>query len=570
MHAALLTALRASGSADDARAAYHAEGAGDADVVLEVAPRAARRAASLAAHREAAAQFQRALRFAAGRPAAQVAELYDGLATQLSLVDRWQESADARLAALPLWRAAGNRVREGDGLRRLSRALWRLCRGAEADAAAHEALAVLEPLPPGPELAWAYANLAAASMLNSDGEPAIKLARRSAELAERLQQPDVLSDALNTEACAAGNLGRPWDELMRRALQVALDAGLEEQAGRAYANLHAFQNGERLLAEADRTYQEGVAYCDAHDVSTFGTCLRGERTAWLEHVGRWDEAVALCEELLSRTGPSPINRLNPLVSLGKVRARRGDPTAWDALDEAATGSDGTEEPQWISVVRLARAEAAWLAGREDDAAVEVARAAAVAGMCDAWTQAEVSVWQRRLGQPVQPPLAVAGPWALQLEGRDVEAAEAWNALGCRYEAAMARLDSGDEGALRQALRDLDALGATAVATVTRREMRRRGLSSVPAGPRAATREHRFGLTRREQEVLHLVATGLPNADISRRLFISERTVDHHVTAVLAKMGVPSRGVAAREAHRLGLVDIPMPRSSGARREGTAR
>jgi DNA-binding NarL/FixJ family response regulator len=99
----------------------------------------------------------------------------------------------------------------------------------------------------------------------------------------------------------------------------------------------------------------------------------------------------------------------------------------------------------------------------------------------------------------------------------------------------------------------------------------RGLGlSAPVGPRAATRAHRFGLTRREQEVLHLVAAGLPNADISRRLFISERTVDHHVTAVLTKMGVRSRGLAAREAHRLGLVDLPTPRPAGdVAAEGTA-
>ena len=85
-------------------------------------------------------------------------------------------------------------------------------------------------------------------------------------------------------------------------------------------------------------------------------------------------------------------------------------------------------------------------------------------------------------------------------------------------------------------------------------MRRRGVTGVPAGPRSATRAHRLGLTLREQEVLALVAAGLPNGDISRRLFISQRTVDHHVSALLTKMGVASRTAAAREAARLGLLD----------------
>lgn len=165
LHAAVLAALRAASSHDDARMAYHAEGAADRAAVLDYAPRAARAAAELASHREAVAQYERALRFATGSEAASLAALYDGLASEAGLVDRWQTSADARQAALALWRQADDPVREGDTLRLLTRALWRLCRGAEAVAAAEQALSVLEPLPPTRELAWAYANLAGQRML---------------------------------------------------------------------------------------------------------------------------------------------------------------------------------------------------------------------------------------------------------------------------------------------------------------------------------------------------------------------------------------------------------------------
>jgi DNA-binding NarL/FixJ family response regulator len=86
-------------------------------------------------------------------------------------------------------------------------------------------------------------------------------------------------------------------------------------------------------------------------------------------------------------------------------------------------------------------------------------------------------------------------------------------------------------------------------------MRELGLRAVPRGPRPATRSAPAGLTAREQEVLVLVSAGLADREISARLFISERTVNHHVSAVLAKIGVSSRTAAAREAARLGLEPV---------------
>ncbi len=127
MHARILDALRGLGCDDDAVLAFHAEAAGDGPAVLSYARRAAQRAGELASHREAAAQFERALRFSAGVKPATVAELYDSLADELSKIDRWDDVAGARQRALALWREAGDRLREGDTLRKLSRAMWLLC-----------------------------------------------------------------------------------------------------------------------------------------------------------------------------------------------------------------------------------------------------------------------------------------------------------------------------------------------------------------------------------------------------------------------------------------------------------
>jgi DNA-binding CsgD family transcriptional regulator/tetratricopeptide (TPR) repeat protein len=552
VHARILAALEAAGCDDDAQLAFHAEGAGDGPAALRYAAAAARRAAELASHREAAAQFERALRFAAGTAPATAAALCDGLAREAVLLDRWQDAVDAGERALELWRRAGNRLREGATLCQLSRPMWRSCRGREATAAAEAAVAILEPLGPSSELAWAYARLAGQRMLDGQSDAAIGLSRWAQALAESLHVPEVLSDALNTEGCAAADQGADWATSMHRALEIAVAEGLQAQAGRAYSNFHSILCGQRRFDEADRYFADGVAYCEEHDIRTYATCLRGARADALENLGRWEESVALSEEMLTRSGTSPVNRINPLISLGKIRARQGALSCWGYLDEAEAAADGTGEPQWIMPVRLARAEAYWLEGQPDRAAREAELADDVCASGDAWERGAVAAWLRRTGSPRPPRGDLAEPYRLQTAGDSEEAARVWTGLGCPYDAALALYDSPAEAAIREALTIFTDLGALAAAQITRQKMRLLGIRSIPAGPRSATRAHPLGLTRREREVLDLICAGHSNAQIAAKLFISTKTVDHHVSAVLAKLDAPTRNVAASHAVRLGL------------------
>ena len=130
----------------------------------------------------------------------------------------------------------------------------------------------------------------------------------------------------------------------------------------------------------------------------------------------------------------------------------------------------------------------------------------------------------------------------------------WAGLGCPYEAALALHDASEESALRQALQIFTGLGAPAATQLTRHKMRQLGFRSIPAGPRTATRADPLGLTRREREVLELICAGQTNAEIAAGLFLSAKTVDHHVSAVLAKLGTPTREAAAAHAARLGVAD----------------
>ena len=554
LHGRVLAALEARDGADASLLAHHAEGAGDAAGVLRHAPRAARGSAALGAHREAAAQYQRALRFAGGLDAPARAPLYEGLAGECALLDRWEEAEAALRVALDLRRGMRDDRSAGEDLYQLAKALWRLCRGGEAAEAAHEAVRVLEPLGPGTELAWAYAYLSAFRMDAGDDDDAIALGEKALTLGERFGQDDVVSYALNTIGSALGDRTEEGFPYLERALKVALDGDMQEAAGRAYSNLQAVSSGSHRFEDAERYYLEGIAYCEERELGVFSTCLMGGRADTLMTLGRWDEAEALSRRMLDRPRISPVNRLNPLIVLGSIHGRRGDDGADELLDEALALAEGTGEPQWIAPVRSARAELRWLSGDPDRARDEVGSIYPDAlGHVDPWAMGALALLLHRVQALDDVPVGLPEPYALEIAGDRRGAGAAWERLGRPYDAALARMGSSHESALRDALETFDRLGARVAASATRSRLRRIGVKGVPRGPRPATSAAPAGLTTREQEVLALVSEGLANKEISQRLFISERTVDHHVSAVLSKIGVSSRTAAAREATRLGIV-----------------
>ncbi|HEX5466466.1 MAG TPA: LuxR C-terminal-related transcriptional regulator [Candidatus Limnocylindrales bacterium] len=562
LHRAALAALEGTPSdrapADHARLAYHAEMAGDGAAVLRHAPRAARYAAEMRSHHEAAAQYLRALRFAAALPPRERAELHEARATELSLIDQWEECAAELQQALALWQEVGDELRYGALHRPLARSLWRLCRGEESERLAEEGLRILKGLPESPALAWAYAHLGAVRGDDSRDAEGIELSEVALDLGRRLDLPRVRSYALNTIGCSLIALGRDGWGHLEEALQIARDADAEDEAGRGYANLYQFAVGSLKVAAYEWAYEEAMRYCEEHDLGTYSLCLNGSRSEALVLLGRWDEALALSHQSLGRVA-SPINRLHLLIPQAAIQARRGGHDRWALLDETKVLADGTGEPPWRVLVAAARVEAAWFEDRveafrpEAEAVLALARSTG-----DPLLIASLAVPMVRAGLLTAEerdllPLPVEAPVAHSMRGEHEAAAALWAEFDHPYEAAMAHFDSGTEAGLRRALELLAPLGAEAAAGVVRRALRDLGVQAVPRGARPTTRANPYQLTEREREVLTLVAGGLANGQIAERLFISERTVEHHVSAVLAKVGARSRVAAAREAIRLGLV-----------------
>jgi DNA-binding CsgD family transcriptional regulator len=304
---------------------------------------------------------------------------------------------------------------------------------------------------------------------------------------------------------------------------------------------------------AEEVYEVGLEYCESHDIPTYANCLVGGQVVVLEATGRFDEAMALGLGRMSAADLSPVNRLSTHFTVGKILARRGDSGAWEQLDTALADGTALGEAQYLVLIQLARAEAHWLEGDVEAARAACAAAAETNDQIDAASRGLLNTWLVRLGLEPEPG-PVEPAYAAQLGG-DVDAAvRIWEDLGAPYDAAMTLLDGSEEDHWREAVARFDSLGTEATARVARRKLRDAGARGVPVGPRRTTRAHPHGLTRREQEVLTELAQGQTNEEIAGRLVISAKTVDHHVSSVLAKLGVANRHEAITKARRLGLLD----------------
>jgi DNA-binding CsgD family transcriptional regulator/tetratricopeptide (TPR) repeat protein len=558
LHRAVLRALSTSahGSVDPARLSHHADAAGDVEAVLRYAPEAGERAAGLCVHREAADQFARALRHGAALTPERRAELWNRRSYESYLSQQFDAAVDSRRAALALHQELGDRVREGDDRRWLSRLAWFAADRATAVREGRHAVELLEAEPPGRELAMAYSNASQLAMLAGDVGEAIECGELAIALAERLGETEILVHALNNVGSAEVHGDLPGGVAkLERSLALAVEAGFEEHVARAYTNLAAGFVWAHAYASADRYLSVGIAYCADHDLDPWRVYMTG----WLARLrfeqGRWDEAAENATAVLREPNVPAASRITPLVMLGRLRARRGDPHPWVPLDEALELARQSDELQRLAPVAAARAEAHTLDGTAASVAAETDETLALAlERDDPWAVGELCAWRRRAGveDDVEPGSA-AEPFALELAGRWEAAAECWDELGCPYEAALARADSRVEAALHEALAVFQRLGAVPATRMVTQRLRSAGIHSIARGPRRSTINNPGQLTSRQVEILQLLADGLTNAEIAARLYITPKTVAHHVSAILGKLGVRSRRQASAEAARLGVL-----------------
>ncbi|GHI10071.1 hypothetical protein AQI88_41670 [Streptomyces cellostaticus] len=525
LHRDALDGLTAAG-AEPARLAHHAQEADQGPAVLCHAPAAARRAAALGAHRQAAEHYAQALRFADPLPAADRAELLEAYGDACGRLGRDDEAVDALRQALECLGERRERAQEAALLARGAYYLWRNGRGAEALETGRLARAAADRSRPGPGQAAAYAWLAVLLMLSREIPEAVRTGRRAVELAERYGQQHPLAQALNAVGSAQWFCEPELAEAtLVRSLEAARSVGDDAAVGMAMTNIGTGAGEIRRYTTAGPWLHQAIAWCGARDFDAH----RSYAAAWwarcLFERGRWAEAEAALADVDPAAGTSA--RIVALTVLGRLQARRGDPRAAGTLDSAWDLAERTESLQRLWPVAAARAELAWLAGRPTDHLVRPTYELAVR-LDHGWAVGELGQWL----DPGRTPCshAAAEPYRLP----PAEAATAWEALGCPYEAGLAL--ARDPEQLPRALHQLERLGARAAADRIAEQLRQQGRRA----PRRSTLTHPDGLTARQAEVLALLEEGLRDTEIAQRLHISTKTVGHHVSAVLAKLGVRSR------------------------------
>jgi DNA-binding CsgD family transcriptional regulator len=555
LHRRALVALESMERPDLARLVHHAEAAGDRNALLHYAPAAGERAARLSSHREAAAHFERALRFADDLDSEDRIDLLERRSYECYVTDQIDAAIDARKRALEEHRRRADRVRQGDAHRWLSRLAWFAGDRKTAEQEAQLAIDLLEPLTPGPELAMAYSNIAQLRMLEYAHADAVVWGERAIDLAERLGNDEIVVHALNNVGTAElqGGLADGTPKL-ERSLDLALSAGMHEHAARAFTNLATISVKRRNFEPAGRHLEAGIAFCRERDLDSWLLYMTGFLAQAKLDTGDWEGAADAAETVIRHPRVAAPSKITPLTVLGRLHARRGDSDVWGVLDEARQLSAGTGELQRLAPVAAARAEARWLAGQDDRVQEETTVALELAlASADEWSAGELWTWRRRAGIDDAVSVdAAAEPFAFELAGDVERAAGLWRSLGCPYEAALALAWADGEEPLRRSVTELQELGAARASARVARILRERGIRGVSLGPRVSTRENPAGLTRRELEVLKLLGEGLRNREIASQLFLSEKTVDHHVSAILRKLGVETRGQAVAEAAQLGI------------------
>ncbi len=556
LHRRVLAALAGPGrDTPAARLVHHAVAAHDRDAISRYAPQAAREATARAAYREAGAQWRIALKQGRPRDEAEHMDWLESFATIAGLNTWSDESLQALRDLEKFATAAGDVARAATARAKQCGPLVALLRHAEATAAIHHALAMVEPLTPAAVHALLWSLESWQRMLDRDYDESIAWGRRAIELAESLGEQVTRDRAQISTGAALLFVDYPAGAAMLLGVRDRRQAEGNHFGLASALSMIGSGSGELMhLREAEGYLRESVRICEAHDYN--GTYAEAWLALCLMLRGQWDEAATVASTALPKVEGTNMTRLMALLALARLRLRRGDPGADEALEEARLMAEGSGTLQRMAPTACARAEAAFVRGDPARVAAEVNVALPLAqSKGHPWFVGELNYWLWRTGAIETAPAGCAEPYTLEIAGRWREAAAAWQRLDCPYEGARA-LSLGDAAAQQEALAIFDGLGARPAAESLRRTLRDAGVRGVARGVRDSTRSNPCGLTAAEMKVLQLMCQDLRNAEIAERLHRSVRTVDHHVAAVLAKLGVESRQEAVRRAKREGWLAGP--------------
>jgi DNA-binding CsgD family transcriptional regulator/tetratricopeptide (TPR) repeat protein len=557
LHARMLTAYEASGRTDPAVITHHAVRAGDRQRIRQAAMAAGSTAARSGAHQQAAEFYCLAMESGNELSSAEEAELLELLAAEYYLTDQLDEAIDACERALGARRLMNSPAELSADHHSLAVYEWYNADRGGADNHAAQAVSVASAAVESTEssrlvsLGHAFAMQAYLAMQSTDLRHAASLLDRAKEVAA-VAADSALSVRIEIiEGICAVIAG---DQAGREAVLTIMRSAprhLDEIYSSGYSNLTYLDVEQRRLGDAEKLFTISLPMTIERDLPICRVWQLGARGRLSLLTCEWDDALTDAATVLDGRS-APLTRTWPHLIRGLIALRRKG-FGVDDLAEAWSLARGYGDPIRVLPTIAALAEQAWICGQvaaeltEWRGLLEHSRSPGLE-----WARGDVAMWLRRL-DPTVTADDVALPYRLYLDGDISGAAAEFERLGTPYESALALTETRDEDCVRRGLEMLDRMEATAVASRVRLGLRTSGIGTVPARRRRSTLVNPVGLTQRQLEVLRLMGDGMTNTEMALRLYLSARTIDHHVAAILSKLDVDNRRQAVRRGRELGVI-----------------
>jgi DNA-binding CsgD family transcriptional regulator len=536
------------------RIIHHAKNANEYELVVHYAPLGAKLAASVGAHIEASKLYLSAIEYYQGNDKDVLIQFYEAYAYECYLTNQIKEAIIYTGKLLNSWKHKNDLEKVGNSLRFLSRLWWFEGNRNQSEKFGFEAIEVLDTQPDSGIKAMAFSNMSQLKMLSDQPVECLYWGEKAIALARELNDEETLSHALNNVG-AVQVFRQPTKEkgiqLLQQSLSIALKNSYHEHAARAYTNLSSVEVKIKDYAAAKKVLEEGIQYCEERDLDSWTKYMLSFKARLNLETGQWKEAERLAVNLLENEKQAPVIKIGALTVLATIRMRCGIPDALALLLEAKKMAFATQELQRIIPALVALLEYEWITGNTfiEEESLQL-------NLIDHSDQilqnSEFAFWLLKVRKQRLPIGKMYAGYDVSDEETCHKAALLWAELGCPYEQAIV-LFEGNEDDKRKAVVIVQGLDAGAVYEKMKQEMRASGIKKIPRGIRETTRLNPAQLTIRELDILQLLQQNMQNKEIADRLFISAKTVDHHISAILLKLEVNSRAKAVTEAHRLGIL-----------------
>ncbi len=541
---------------DIERIVHYAKNSNDNTIVVQYAPVAARKAACAGAHLEASKLFLTAIEYANGNNRDLLIEFYEAYAYECYLTNQIKEAIIFQGKALNLWQEKNDIEQEGNSMRLLSRLWWIEGNRDNAEKFGKKAIDILQTQPTSKAKAMAFSNMSQLKMFSEETFECIEWGNIAITMAREISDDEILCHALGNVGTAHWRV-QPLEEtgkkLLLESLNIALKKSFHDHAARAYTSIIYNSIEFKQYEVANQFLQNGINYCEERDLDSSKNYILSLKARILLEAGNWDEAVSITKNLLTIPGQPAIVKIGALVTLASIEIRKGNPDALLHLQEAKTLALVTKEHQRIIPVMIAILEYEWLTSKKIIAEEELNACIDLVQKIDNTSQnSKFCFWLYKARKKEMNIQELYKPYMFLKEGKAVLAATFWKMTGCPFELAFA-LSEGNEEDKRNALPLFQKLGADAVYEKIKMEMRAKGIKKIPRGLRQSTKTNPAQLTNRELDVLNLLQKAIQNKEIAETLFISSKTVDHHISSILFKLDTTSRAKAVSEAVRLGIL-----------------